>query len=294
VPPRLEENEMPESARKTMAAAEDHAIRKIDMADLPAQRAGNLADAAGARARFFNSGNAFNIKLPPVPACVFTDESQRALAADTPTGFIVCDQAQAMDCAFPATTPLMLARYAAIAAGETLVSDFVATGSIWHVIDGRGTSAFNGEVLSWGPGDVFMLPGGSVAIHTAAERAVLWLVSNEPQLAVDAAMPHPPTGGPIEPVHYPAAEIERQIGIIDESTANETTSGLDLIFSSDRLEANRNTMPTLTLSLNTLPAAIISARTSTIRQRSRSPCAATPAFRWSMASDATGVPGARS
>src|SRR6266496_287734 len=55
VPPRLEENEMPESARKTMAAAEDHAIRKIDMADLPAQRAGNLADAAGARARFFNS-----------------------------------------------------------------------------------------------------------------------------------------------------------------------------------------------------------------------------------------------
>jgi len=166
----------------------------------------------------------------------------------------VCDQAQAMDCAFPATTPLMLARYAAIAAGETLVSDFVATGSIWYVIDGRGTSAFNGEVLSWGPGDVFMLPGGSVAIHTAAERAVLWLVSNEPQLAVDAAMPHPPTGGPIEPVHYPAAEIERQIGIIDESTANETTSGLDLIFSSDRLEANRNTMPTLTLSLNTLPA----------------------------------------
>jgi gentisate 1,2-dioxygenase len=67
-------------------------------------------------------------------------------------------------------------------------------------------------------------------------------------------MPHPPTGGPIEPVHYPATEIERQIGIIDETTANETTSGLALIFSSDRLEANRNIMPTLTLSLNTLSA----------------------------------------
>jgi len=83
---------------------------------------------------------------------------------------------------------------------------------------------------------------------------VLWLVSNEPQLAVDAAMPHPPTGGPIEPVHYPAAEIERQIGIIDGTTANEATAGLALIFSSDRLEANRNIMPTLTLSMNTLPA----------------------------------------
>lgn len=245
---------MLELGRKTITAIETHAIKKIDMADLPAQRADNPADAAGARARFFNSGNAFNIKLPPVPACVFSDESQRALAADAPTGFIVCDQAQAMDCAVPATTPLMLARYATIAAGETLASDFVATGSIWYVIEGRGTSTFNGEVLSWGSGDVFLLPGGGVAIHTAAERAVLWLVSNEPQLAVDAALPHPPTGSPIEPVHYPAAEIERQIDIIDGTTANETTSGLALIFSSDRLEANRNIMPTLTLSLNTLPA----------------------------------------
>ena len=103
---------MPELARKTAVALEEHAVRKIDMADLPAQLAGNPADAAGARARFFNSGNAFNIKLPPVPACVFTDESQRALAADAPTGFIVCDQAQAMDCAFPATTPHAMAGYA--------------------------------------------------------------------------------------------------------------------------------------------------------------------------------------
>ncbi|MGJ5180283.1 cupin domain-containing protein [Bradyrhizobium oligotrophicum] len=246
---------MAELAREKAAVIEGHAIKKKDMADLPAQRASNPVDAAGARARFFNSGNAFNIKLPPVPARDFADEARRALAADAPTGFIVCDQAEAMGCAFPATTPLMLARYAVIAAGETLVSDFVATGSIWYVIDGRGTSAFNSEVLTWGPGDIFLLPGGSVAIHTAGERAVLWLVSNEPQLALDAALPHPPAGGPIEPVHYPAAEIERQIGIIDEMTTNETTSGLALIFSSDRLEANRNIMPTLTLSLNTLPAA---------------------------------------
>jgi hypothetical protein len=38
VPPKLEENEMPESARKTAAAIKERAIKKIDMADLPAQR----------------------------------------------------------------------------------------------------------------------------------------------------------------------------------------------------------------------------------------------------------------
>ncbi len=242
---------MPERVRKTTIAIDGP---RTDMADLPAQSADNPADAAGARARFFNSGNAFNIKLPPVPGRVFTDEPVRALAANAPTGFTACDQASAMESAFPATTPLMLARYATIVEDETLVSDFVATGSIWYVIAGRGTTAFNGEIIRWAAGDVFLLPGGSAAHHTAIERATLWLVSNEPQLAHDAALPHPPAGGPIEPVHYPAAEIERQIDIIYQATPNETTSGLALIFSSDRLEAGRNIMPTLTLSLNTLPA----------------------------------------
>ena len=125
-----------------------------------------------------------------------------------------------MDCPFPATTPLMLARYATIAPGETLVSDFLATGSIWYVIAGHGTSAFNGEMLRWSAGDVFLLPGGAAAEHQAGEgRAVLWTVTNEPQFALDAALPHPPANGPIEPVHYPATEIERQIGMIYEATA---------------------------------------------------------------------------
>ena len=241
---------MPEPVRATTVS---ETAGKPDMADLPAQLAQNPRDAAGARARFFNSGNAFNIKLPPVPGHIFTDPATRALADDTPTGFIACDQASAMACAFPATTPLMLARYATIAAGETLVSDFMASGSIWYVIKGHGTSAWNGEVVHWAPGDVVLLPGGSAATHTATGRAVLWLVSNEPQLAVDQALPHAPSGGPIDLVHYPAAEIARQIGIIDGATANDTTSGLALIFSSDRLQAGRNIMPTLTLSLNTLP-----------------------------------------
>jgi gentisate 1,2-dioxygenase len=230
------------------------ADKPIDMADLPVQLPREPADDAAARARFFNSGNAFNIKLPPVPGFVFTDEPARALADDAPTGFIVCDQAALMECAFAATTPLMLARYATIARGDALVSDFAATGSVWYVISGRGSSECHGDVLHWGAGDVFVLPGGSVAIHRAAERAVLWLVSNEPQLALDAAGPRSQASAFVEPVHYPAAEIERQLGIIAAAGTNETTSGQALIFSSDRMQASRNILPTLTLSLNTLPS----------------------------------------
>jgi gentisate 1,2-dioxygenase len=230
-------------------------VAKIDMADMPAQLAENPADAAQARARYFNSGNAFNIKLPPVPGHIFTDPASMALDPSAPTGFIACDQAAAMDCAFAATTPLMLARYAVVAAGDTLDARFLATGAIWFVIAGAGQCAVAGETLRFGPGDVFLTPGGTPAVLSAAgERAVLWVVTNEPQLAVDQALPHPIAGGPVEPVHYPAAEIARQIELIYSATTNDQTSGIAVIFSSDRLEAARNILPTLTLSLNTLPA----------------------------------------
>ena len=228
---------------------------KIDMADMPAQRAANPADAAQGRARYFNSGNAFNIKLPPVPGHIFTDPAARALDPATPTGFIACDQSAAMDCPFAATTPLMLARYAVVAAGDTLDAHFIATGAIWFVIAGSGQCDVAGEGLHFAPGDVFLTPGGAkVTVSAGAGRAVLWVVTNEPQLAVDQALPHPPAGGPVEPVHYPAAEIARQIELIYSATTNAQTSGIAVIFSSDRLEAARNILPTLTLSLNTLPA----------------------------------------
>lgn len=221
----------------------------VDMADLSVQLARNPAGPAEARARYFNSGNAFNIKLTPVPGRVFTHEATRALAPDAPTGFVPCDQAEAMACSFPATTPLMLARYATIAVGERLACDLAATGSVWFVIAGTGETRTGGETLRWEPGDVMLLPGGALT-HAAETRAVLWCVSNEPQLAHDASRP---PASPIAPVHYPAAEIERQLAVIAAAGTNAATSGLALIFSSEGLEAARNILPTLTLSLNTLP-----------------------------------------
>ncbi|GJD50568.1 hypothetical protein OPKNFCMD_3311 [Methylobacterium crusticola] len=222
----------------------------VDMADLPVQLPSGPADAAAARARFFNSGNAFNIKLPAVPPHTFARESGRARDAAAPTGFTACDLSEALACPFPATTPLMLARYAAIAPGETLAADFAATGSIWYVIAGTGTTRAGPETLRWGAGDVLLLPGGPASHRAEGGRAVLWSVTNEPQLALDGALP---PRVPVAPVHYPAAEIGRQMALLAGTRANAQTSGHALIFSSETLEAGRNILPTLTLSLNTLP-----------------------------------------
>lgn len=225
----------------------------LTMAGMPVQLSADPAGPAESRARFFNSGNAFNIKLPPVPARLFTEEPARSLVPDAATGFIACDQSAALGCAVPATTPLMLARYATIRPGETLPADRDATGSIWYVIRGGGTVETAGERFAWGAGDVFLLPGGTGVLAAGPDGAVLWTVGNDPQLAFDGASPPPAERALVQPVHYPAAEIGRQIELIYGSVPSETTAGLALIFSSDRMQASRNILPTLTLSFNTLP-----------------------------------------
>ncbi len=162
-----------------------------DMADLPVQHPQAPASDAAARARFFNSGNAFNIKLSPVPAADFAEQAAAAMAPAAPTGIIACDQSAAIGCAFPATTPLMLARYAVIREGETLDLASNATGLIGCVLRGAGTA----PDFAWGAGDIFLLPGGAQPL-TATEDAVLWLVGNEPMLAFEGLLRGPRAARP--------------------------------------------------------------------------------------------------
>jgi len=161
----------------------------IDMADMPVQLPAAPASAAARRARFFNSGNAFNVKLAPVPARIFTDEAAAVQAEGAATGYHLCDQSAQLGCAFAATTPLMLARYARIAPGDTLAADFAASGSIWYVIQGQGGSVCGAETIAWAAGDIFLLPGAPGIHHAGPQGAVLWMVSNEPQLAFDHLQP---------------------------------------------------------------------------------------------------------
>jgi len=220
----------------------------VDMADLPMQHPHAPASAAQARARFFNSGNAFNVKLPEVPARLFAPPQEGRF------GVFDCDQSQALGCGFAATTPLMLARYVRIAARDTLLPlDVCAIGSVWYVISGGGRVTGAVEGFAFGAGDVFLLPGATgYRLQAGAEGALLWSVGNEPQLAFERTQPAPVTDATIDAVHYPAAEIERQLALIFSSGTREETSGRALIFSSDRQAAARNLTPTLTLSFNTL------------------------------------------
>jgi gentisate 1,2-dioxygenase len=232
--------------------AEQHQPRSI--AEMPAQRAAAPVTAAEARGRFFNTGNGFNVQLPPVPDRIFADEPAKALDPATPTGLIACDISTDLACGFPATTPLVLAHYARIRAGESLTTDFIASGTIAYVITGSGTTQCTGQQIAWSPGDLFIQPGGEPAVHVAGdEDAVLWIVTNEPQLAFENLRAPARGEAPTELVHYRADEITRQIELIYEVGRNEDIAGSALIFSAEQQEATRNILPTLTVAMNSLP-----------------------------------------
>lgn len=227
--------------------------RPKTIAELPVQHPSAPASPAEARGRFFNTGNGFDVQLPAVPDHIFTDEPARALAVDTPTGLIACDLSSELACSFPATSPLVLARYARIRAGETLTTEFAATGVIFYVIRGKGRSTGTAGSVEWSTGDLFILPGGMAFDHASISDAVLWIVTNEPQLAFDSLRPPAEGQAPTDIVHFTAGEIDRQIELLYDIGRDQGIAGSALIFSSERQEASRNILPTLTLAMNSLP-----------------------------------------
>lgn len=220
------------------------------MAELQPGRASHPGNAAQARARYFNSANAFNIHLPPVPARVFVPSGTDTLADGGASGFQLCDQSTQLGCPWPATTPFMLARYARVAPGNVLEADFAASGSIWYVIAGSGQVRTHDETLNWEQGDVFHLPAGAALLTaTSVQAAILWLVTDEPMLAYHRLRPAPAQEGA---VHFKAGDIAAQIERIHRAMPDAETSGMAVVFSSHAMQARRNLMPALTLSLNTL------------------------------------------
>ena len=206
------------------------------------------------RARYFDSSNAFALKYPPVPCHQFLAERDRALDPATGTAVIPLDLSEQLGTDFPATTPLILTRYLRIRAGDQLTTHLKASGELYYVIAGSGETQNGADRIAWGPGDVFCLPGGDDTTHRAgAADCVLWLITNEPELAFEHLEP-PARGNAVTgAVHYPAAEIAHQLHRVGEKLQGQKAAGLALVFSSADQARSRNILPSLTLAVNQLP-----------------------------------------
>ena len=204
-----------------------------------------------ANARWLSSLDGFNIKRPPIPPHVFVAERDRALRPGAPTGLVALDLSGHLGLSSPATTPLILARYARIRPGEHLTTKFRASTEFHYVMRGTGRTTFgnggNGgkggkgrEPIDWVPGDVFCLPGGMSVRHEASQSgAVLWIATNEPLLAHEHCPPPTEEDPPIEPVHYPAEEIRRRLLGVHLDPRGAAMTGKSVNFGNIALDADR-------------------------------------------------------
>ena len=205
------------------------------------------------RARYYSSADGFNIKRSRIPAQVFVRERERALDPASPTGLVPLDLSATLGSDGPATTPLILTSYARIRAGQSLATRFEASGEIYYVIAGSGETTWGAETLGWEAGDVFCLPGGTAARHHAGDGdAVLWVVTNEPELAFERTQAPLPGQAPLEAVHYPGVEIRRQLELIHRLPPEKTMTGKAVTLSSAALESQRTCLPSLKLAMNSL------------------------------------------
>jgi len=206
------------------------------------------------RARYDSPANIFTVKRPAVPKHVFVEEISQAMAADTPTGWIALDVGARMGFDYPATTPMMLGRYAKVRAGETLAGQFRASGEIYYGIAGSGSAAKAGETIEWAAGDVFALPGGGETELTGGpDGAVLFLVTNEPELTFHGLEAPRPENAPVQAALYTDAEIRHQMALVhDEQKADPNVTGLALHFSSEQREKMRDIHPSIALAMNSL------------------------------------------
>lgn len=207
-----------------------------------------------ARARYFDSGNAFNLVYADVPAASFVAERDAALDSATGTRWIPCDQSAALGLSYAATSPLILAAYARVRAGEFLDIDPQASVVLAYVIAGKGRVNQAEDAFEWQAGDIFSLPGGQpIRLSSGGEDSVLWIISNEPQLKFEHLTPPAREASLVEVAHFPAGTIAAELDRARARLAGqEKVAGLAVVLSSARLEASRNISPTLTFAMNQL------------------------------------------
>jgi len=212
------------------------------------------SESVEARARYYSPANIFNVERPPIPQMAFVDARDQAMAPDAPTGWIFLDIGTAIGLKEPATTPLMLARYARIAPGETLTGSFRASGEFYFVISGDGQAHKGAESFTWQSGDVFSLPGGGeTRLDGGATGAVLLLVTNEPELAFHELAAPVPDNAPTRAVRYPMEEILAEMDRVRaDQSADPNATGRALHLTCERNGNADAAHPSIKLAMNTL------------------------------------------
>ena len=177
----------------------------------------------------------------------------------------------ALHLSYPATTPLFLARYCVISAGDVLRHRFDCTGEIHYVLQGKGMSTNGHDETHWSVGDLVCFPGGGETVHRAEEDSLLFTATNEPELCYTHAGPR--SDSPVVAAVFRADRIAHELEALQEATGAQTTAGRSVSFTTPAMsnQVSGALMPSMMAAVNSLDPDLCNVDIDTIRWLSRCP-----------------------
>ena len=158
-----------------------------------------------------------------------------------------------MSTPYPATIPSILARYIRLKKGDDITHNFIASGEIYYVLEGKGISSSGKDIIEWSCGDVFCLPSGNETKHqTLSENSILFCVTNEPILSFEKLVPSNNETSFIKATHWTNNKIQSNLNKIYKRPKTKETAGVAIQFSTPETLPSRNTIPMINTALNTL------------------------------------------
>tara|TARA_B100002051_G_scaffold130301_1_gene123800 strand:+ start:730 stop:1632 length:903 start_codon:yes stop_codon:yes gene_type:complete len=198
--------------------------------------------------------NAFDWSWPKVPRHQFLSEKQKAYDFNGDSLLIPLDISNVLKTSYMATTPSILARYIKINSKKNLSHILSTSGEIYYVLEGKGFSKNENEIIEWSKGDVFCFPGGKETEHSSiADNSILFLVTNEPLLNFEQLSPSNNNSN-ILPSHWPHEKTASFLEERYKRPKTKETSGVAVLFSTEETLPSRNTIPSINTSINTLEA----------------------------------------
>ncbi len=200
--------------------------------------------------RFFEYTAAANPRLAPVPIEVFPAREHQS----GPTRIIPFDLSATMGCAFPATTPSLMASYLRIQREETLRTGATCTSQMFYVIRGRGRTVGQSGHVEWSEGDLFVIPMGEALEHSALADSAIYWVHDEPLLRYLGVFPAEPR---FRPTLFTRERLMRELEDVRNQPGAAQRNRMGILL------GNTATPQTLTLThilwslLNVLPAGVI-------------------------------------
>ncbi len=156
------------------------------MNDVNRMKLESAQESAQERAIYNSPDNVFDWSWPKVPRHKFLHERKEAYDFDKNSLLIPLDISDVLSTPYPATIPSILARYIRLKKGDDITHNFIASGEIYYVLEGRGTTLNDEDEIEWSCGDVFCFTGGKKTKHkTLSENSILFCVTNEPILSFE-------------------------------------------------------------------------------------------------------------